>query len=73
MPRRVAAEAAPLQELLDWVTCRPRTYAQTIDAWRSNCPRQPVLDDAFTDGLIEVVGGKVGLTERGRAAAAGTP
>ena len=76
MPRRVAAEAAPpllLRELLDWVACRPRTYAQTIEAWRSNCPRHPVLDDAFTDGLIEVVGGKVGLTERGRAAAAGTP
>jgi len=73
--RRVATEAAPLllRELLDWVACRPRTYAETIDAWRSNCPRHPVLDDAFTDGLLQVAGGSVALTERGRTTLATIP
>jgi len=51
------AETAPellVRELLVWVADAPRTYAETIEAWRSNCPRHPVLDDAFTDGLIRV-------------------
>ena len=55
-----------LRELLDWVAVRPRTYADAVEAWRSNCPRHPVLDDAFTDGLIQVVGGAVVLTDAGR-------
>jgi hypothetical protein len=65
-----AAPSAPallLRELLEWVGDRPRSYADTIDAWRSNCPRHPVLDDAFTDGLLRVEGGAVVLTSRGRA------
>ena len=64
------AETAPemlLRELLAWVADPPRTYTETIEAWRSNCPRNPVLDDAFTDGLIGVVDGLVVLTEAGRA------
>ena len=63
-------ETAPellLLELLAWVADAPRTYAETIEAWRSNCPRHPVLDDAFTDGLIGVADGFVVLTETGRA------
>ncbi len=59
-----------LRELLAWVEEAPRTYAETIEAWRSNCPRHPVLDDAFTDGLIRVADGVVVLTESGREAGA---
>jgi hypothetical protein len=69
VPRRVSVEAGPellLRELLVWIGDRPRTYADTIEAWRSNCPRHPVLDDAFTDGLVHVEGGVVVLTEGGR-------
>ena len=55
-----------LHEFLDWVADRPRSYDDAIEAWRSNCPRHPVLDDAFTDGLIAVVGQSVVLTESGR-------
>jgi hypothetical protein len=65
----VSAVAAPqllLRELLVWVGDRPRSYDDTIEAWRSNCPRHPVLDDAFTDGLVRVEGGVVVLTDRGR-------
>jgi len=69
VPRGVSVEAGPeplLRELLVWIGDRPRTYDDTIEAWRSNCPRHPVLDDAFTDGLVRVAGGVVVLTEGGR-------
>jgi hypothetical protein len=60
-------------ELLDWISSRPRTYAEAIDAWRSNCPRHPGWDDALTGGLVRVVRGgdgnrsEVALTALGRA------
>ena len=56
-----------MRELLVWVGEKPRSYDETIEAWRSNCPRHPVLDDAFTDGLVRVEGGGVVLTDRARA------
>jgi hypothetical protein len=56
-----------LRELLAWVGDRQRSYDDTIEAWRSHCPRHPVLDDAFTDRLVRVERGVVLLTERGRA------
>lgn len=67
--------ASPLiLELLAWVASRPRTYAEAIEAWRSNCPRLSVWDDAFTDGLVRVVRSgatasqsEVTLTALGRA------
>jgi hypothetical protein len=42
-------------EFLTWVASRPRTYAQTMEAWRSNCPRHAVWEDALADGLVEVI------------------
>jgi len=60
-------------EFLRFVSSRPRTYAEAMEAWRSNCPRHPVWDDAVNDGLIEVVGRGgpaqqlVALTSKGRA------
>jgi hypothetical protein len=67
----MSAQTAPellLRELLAWIGDAPRTYAETIEAWRSNCPRHPVLDDAFTDGLIRVANGFVVLTVAGAEA-----
>ena len=58
--------AAMTHELLAWVAERPRTYAEIVDAWTSNCPRHPAWDDAASDGLVEVRGGVVALTEKGR-------
>jgi hypothetical protein len=60
-------------ELLQWVASRPRTYAEAIEAWRSNCPRQSVWDDAAIAGLIRTVrsanggGSTVELTASGLA------
>ena len=55
-------------ELLTWVTARPRTYEDVVDAWRSNCPRLAVWDDAVTAGLVTATRDGVVLTERGHAA-----
>ena len=56
-----------LREFLDWVAARPRSYDDTVEAWRSSCPRRPVLDDAFTAGLISSAGKSVVLTSSGEA------
>ena len=42
-------------EFLTWISSRQRTYAETMDAWRSNCPRHPVWDDAMNGGLVRVI------------------
>ncbi len=69
------AESVPLLmiEFLSWVSSRARTYAETMDAWRSHCPRQTIWEDAQIEGLVQLEGTgntnerKVVLTEQGRA------
>jgi hypothetical protein len=39
-------------DLLEWVEIRERTYRETMDAWRTSCPRLPVWQDANDRGLI---------------------
>ena len=64
-----------LIQFLDWVSSRRRTYAETMDAWRSTCPRLSVWEDAFTGELIQIENNiengteqaEVKLTARGRA------
>ena len=64
------------RDLLLWLSRTPRTYAETMDAWRSSCPRLTIWEDALADGLVTVVGGKgttlgqpiVVPTEHGRKA-----
>jgi len=67
-------EAASLLMLqfLSWIASRPRTYAEAMEAWRSSCPRHPVWDDAFAEGLIQLESSdaervEVKLTPRGQA------
>ena len=55
-------------ELLTWITARPRTYVDVVEAWKSNCPRYAVWDDAVTAGLVTAGRDRVALTERGLAA-----
>ena len=40
------------QQFLAWVVARPRTYRETMDAWRTSCPRLSVWEDATADGLV---------------------
>jgi len=58
---------APTRELLTWVTARPRTYDDVVVAWKSNCPRLAVWDDAATAGLVTAGRDGVALTECGLA------
>ena len=58
-------------ELLTWVTARERTYEDVVEAWKSNCPRYAVWDDAVTAGLVTAGGNGVALTERGVTALTG--
>jgi hypothetical protein len=41
-------------QFLAWVADRPRTYAATMEAWHSTCPRLSVWEDAIIDGLVRI-------------------
>jgi hypothetical protein len=41
-------------EFLAWISSRRRTYAETMNAWQSTCPRHTVWEDAMIDGYIQV-------------------
>ncbi len=71
-----ARSLSPLTlDFLAWVASEPRTYAETMEAWRTSCPRYPVWEDALSDGLVQLQNGegttmnqkKVVLTSQGRA------
>jgi hypothetical protein len=40
-------------DLLEWLGRKERTYPETMDAWRTSCPRLPVWEDANDRGLVE--------------------
>ena len=69
---RAAAAALTLQ-LLAFVADRGRTYEETMEAWRSTCPRMPIWEDAVRDGLVRIEPGeamkssRIMLTARGKA------
>jgi len=48
-------------DLLEWLAKGNRSYQQTIEAWRTSCPRLPVWEEAMDRGLIcfEVAQGMV--------------
>jgi len=53
-------------QLLAWIAERERTYAQTMEAWKSSCPRLTVWEDAIAHGLVRIQRGNVLLTEAGK-------
>ena len=55
------------RELLEWIAGGRRSYAETMEAWTSNCPRHPAWDDAAGARWVVVRDGEVVLTSRGRA------
>jgi len=38
-------------DLVEWVARKERSYEETMDAWRTSCPRLPVWEDANDHGL----------------------
>ena len=51
-PKTIDAAPRLLRQFLEWVAERPRTYHETMDAWRTSCPRISVWEDALHDGLV---------------------
>jgi hypothetical protein len=57
-------------QFLAWVADRPRSYGETMDAWRTSCPRLSVWEDAVIANWVRLEGEGVRvvtLTERGAA------
>jgi hypothetical protein len=59
---------AQTHDLLVWLERAPRTYQETMDAWRTSCPRLSIWEDAITDGLVRIRKSNVELTPRRQAA-----
>ncbi len=43
---------ALIVDLLLWLSTRERTYPETIDAWRTSCPKLTVWEDANDRKLV---------------------
>ena len=50
--------AGLLLQFLAWVAARPRTYGETMDAWRTSCPRLSIWEDALQESLVRVEAAK---------------
>jgi hypothetical protein len=61
------APEALILDLLAWLSTAPRTYEETMQAWRTSCPRLPVWEDSVDSGLIATDGRTVQLTPAGLA------
>ena len=40
-------------DLVEWVGRRERTYQDTLEVWRTSCPRLPVWEDATQRGFVK--------------------
>jgi hypothetical protein len=65
-----AAAAALTLQFLDYIA-DGRTYGETMEAWRSTCPRMPIWEDAVRHRLVRIENGgtmkasRIVLTARG--------
>lgn len=55
-------------DLVAYVAEAPRPYAEVMDAWRTNCPRLTVWEDALEAGLVALRDGFVSATPAGLSA-----
>ena len=51
-------------DLVEWVGRTERTYQETMEAWRTSCPRLPVWEDACDRGFVERALATNGVTVR---------
>ena len=58
-----------LLDLLEWLAKEPRTYTQTMEAWRTSCPRLTVWEEALERGFVErkAGGSRIAFTGPGRS------
>src|SRR5260370_33345359 len=66
-----AAAAALTLQFLDYIA-DGRTYGETMEAWRSTCPRMPIWEDAVRQGLVRIENGGAMNTSRIVVTARGT-
>jgi hypothetical protein len=52
-------------DLLEWLSLRERTYEETMEAWRTSCPKLTVWEDANDLGLVSVENDQVRVTTAG--------
>lgn len=38
-------------DLLEWLARTDRTYAETMEAWRTSCPKLPIWEETIDRGL----------------------
>jgi hypothetical protein len=63
---RLPTVTAPTVQMLEWIAEQPRSYAETIEVWKTSCPRLAVWEDAVADDLVRINRGRVLLTAAGR-------
>ena len=61
----VTTTAAPTAQLLAWIAERSRSYDETIEVWKTSCPRLSVWARRPGDGLVRIDSGHVLLTTAG--------
>ena len=66
MEETLSAPEPLILDLLASLKDGDRPYAEIMDAWRTSCPRLPVWEDVVDQGLIELRGQMVSLTDAGR-------
>ncbi len=54
-------------DFLSWVEDDKRSYRETMDVWRTSCPRLTIWEDAVDLGLVAVRSQLVTVTDNGRA------
>jgi hypothetical protein len=57
---------APTRQLLVWITEQPRSYGETIEVWKTSCPRLAVWEDALAADLVRLDRRCVLLTAAGK-------
>ena len=60
------AATAPTLQMLAWIAEQSRSHAETIEVWKTSCPRLAGWEDALADELVRVDRGFVLLTAAGR-------
>src|SRR6266566_567097 len=63
---RLPTVTAPTVQLLAWIAEQSRSHAETIEWWKTSCPRLAVWEDALADNLVRIDRGRVLLTPAGR-------
>ena len=56
-------------QMLEWLAEQPRSYAETLEAWKTSCPRLTIWEDAVRERLVRVERGAVLVTPAGAALA----